>query len=112
MTNTQMIEQAIDTIRKATMDLNRAITTTTTQASSEAKSLDTGFRDLLAELVSSHDDSADHFKRFASETGKDWEKQSTECRSDWSRICERRRKAEDALLHYARALMKAEKNVA
>lgn len=112
MTNTQMIEQAIETMRNATQDLNKAVNTTAYQAVAEAKALEVGLRDLLAELVAANEDCSHHFVRFQEERGKEWDKQSTECRSDWSRAHDRRLKAENAILKYAQAVLKVEANAA
>lgn len=112
MTNTQAIEQAIETMRKASADLSQAIYMTANKATEEARALEEGLRGLLIELVAASDDCTEHFKRFPSDNGKDWSEQSEECRKDWSRAHDRRTRAEGAMLRYAQAVLKAEKNAA
>lgn len=110
-TSTQMIEQAIESMRKASDSLHKAIAQTEWNAAKEAKTLDAGLLSLLEALVSAQEASDDHFKRFAHENEIAWEKKSMECKQEWSRISEKKRIAEQNILTYARTIVRA-KNAA
>jgi hypothetical protein len=112
MTETEMITKAIETIRNATTELNKAVSTRLYSLEIEAKALDKGLDSLLEELVNAHDDKNDHFKRFEKEKGADWEKQSLECKQDWSRAHSRFERAVYELTKYAQAIQKAKKSAA
>jgi hypothetical protein len=112
MTETEMITKAIETIRNATTELNKAVNTRTYHLEAEAKALDKGLDALLEELANATQDTSDHFKRFEKEKGADWEKQSLECRQDWSRAHSRRETAIAELTRYAQAIQKAKKSAA
>lgn len=112
MTESDMILKSIETIRNATTELNKAINNRLYGLAIEAKALDKGLDALLEELANATQDTSDHFKRFEKEKGVDWEKQSLECKQDWSRAHSRRENAIAELTKYAQAIQKAKKSAA
>lgn len=112
MDSVKAVEQAIERMRKAVSDLNSMMSLTADKAIEEARALDTGLLGLLTELVAANDEVGQHLRQFESENGIPYNSRSEECRSDWSRICERKRRVDEQLLSYARSVVKVGLNAA
>lgn len=88
--------------RIALDDLREAVRVEVERARGAVKLIEAvdGLADRLTELAAAEADCDEHFARFPDDR-KPWDEQSEGARADWMRCCERRHRAEEAMLKLA-----------